>query len=197
LTVTVLQGVTTEEAVQRVLAALEATPNMTITTPFVEVPDGDPGTYAGTIRSFSLCTVGADAEGLCFNDRGLNARAHREVFDAVNASAQGEAKLGIVYGCGVVHAPAFLLPASASTGANVAGVMVAVFLVIITTIWIKHASVKNMQAAQSPSRILCVSVSDSDPLLTFLFRARVLASPACSPPATSIAHLGCGLSLTT
>jgi hypothetical protein len=63
------------------------------------------------------------------------------------------------YGCGAVAAAGVAGPPEAATGFNVAGAMVATVLMIVTSAWIRHASIANQQAAQMPARIMCVTTA--------------------------------------
>lgn len=119
-----------------------------------------PGRAAGwaTVRAFALCANGTGPQKVCVFDDGLGYQLHRELLAAIDpGGSDGEvaANMSVVFGCSTSAAlPAQIGAITATTGSNVAGIVIFVLLTVLVVPWIRAASAKSPQFAAVPTRAL-------------------------------------------
>eukprot|EP00041_Stephanoeca_diplocostata_P031612 m.988955 g.988955 ORF g.988955 m.988955 type:complete len:685 (-) comp23994_c0_seq4:5375-7429(-) len=117
---------------------------------------------ASALRMFSVCVLGADETRACFADDGLNYAVQHNVIAALAQVTGGAAvNTTINFGCNPVVGSAAARAGTLSGGsvaAHVAGVVCAVVLLVATTTWIKHASLRHPQTAAAPTRLLAIVI---------------------------------------
>ena len=99
-----------------------------------------PGRAAGwaTVRAFALCANGTGPQKVCVFDDGLGYQLHRELLAAIDpGGSDGEvaANMSVVFGCSTSAAlPAQIGAITATTGSNVAGIVIFVLLTVSSAV---------------------------------------------------------------
>ena len=118
----------------------------------------EPGRAAGwaTVRAFALCANGTDPTKVCVYDNGLGYQLHRELLAAIDpGGGDGVANMSVVFGCSISAAlPAQIGAITATTGANVAGVVVFIILAVGSAVPVCRCRVRACMSMHASHRTI-------------------------------------------